>query len=219
MQAGINEALRQQPAAPAGERPTAAQWAALAVICLGALIPLFVRKPAYRIVQQLLNVGILGFWGGTFIDYAMIENVIANGVTASVAALSTIILLIVGFIYPLFNKPSHYCSWICPFGSLQELAGHCCKWKLNISPATAKILDKFRMLLWCVLLCLLWVGWCTNWIDNEIFTAFVVESASWIVIGFAIAFICLSLFVTRPFCRFVCPTGTLLHVELYNKKK
>lgn len=122
----------------------------------------------------------------------------------------TLILLIVGLVYPLFNKPNFYCTWICPFGSLQDLAGKVCKSKWKMSPKLVKNLDSFRQLLWLVLLSLLYIGWGAGWIDYEVFTAFIVESASWIIIVVGGAFVVLSLFVTRPFCRFVCPTGSLL---------
>lgn len=183
---------------------------ALAVILAGAVLPFFIHKPLYRIIQQLLNVGILGFWAGTFIDYSMMIGFMAAKPHISLAFITTLVLLVVGFIYPAIGKPGHYCSWICPFGSLQELTGKVCRKKWKISPRAIKALDHFRQTLWCVLIVLLYAGWATSWIDYEIFTAFIVRSASWIVLVVGLVFVALSLFVNRPFCRFVCPTGTLL---------
>ncbi len=184
--------------------------AALIVILAGAILPLFIKKPVYRLVQQLFNVAVLGFWAGTFIDYAMMLNFFSGAPRMTLSFFITLILLIVGLIYPLFNKPNFYCTWICPFGSLQELAGKVCKKKWKISPSLIKVLDNFRQLLWVVLLTLLFIGWATSWIDYEIFTAFIVESASWSIMAVGGLFILLSLFINRPFCRFVCPTGSLL---------
>lgn len=183
---------------------------ALVVIAAGAILPLFIKKPAYRLVQQLFNVAVLGFWCGTFIDYAMMLKFFSEAPHFTLSFLLTLILLIVGLVYPLFNKPNFYCTWICPFGSLQELAGKLSKKKWKISPKVVKILDNFRQLLWVVLLSLLYIGWGTSWIDYEVFTAFIVESASWIIIAIGGLFILLSIFISRPFCRFVCPTGSLL---------
>ncbi len=189
---------------------SAATIAALIVVLLGAVVPLFVKKPAYRLVQELLNVAVLGFWAGTFIDYAMMLNFFSGAPHMTLSFVVTLILLIVGLVYPLFNKPNFYCTWICPFGSLQELAGKACKKKWKMSPKLIKGLDNFRQLLWVVLLAFLYIGWATSWIDYEVFTAFIVESASWIIIAVGCLFVILSLFITRPFCRFVCPTGSLL---------
>ena len=184
--------------------------AALVVILAGAVLPLFIRKPAYRLVQQLLNVAVLGFWAGTFIDYAMMLNFFSEAPRLTLSFAVTLILLVTGLIYPLFNKPNYYCTWICPFGSLQELAGKVCKTKWKMSPKLVKALDGFRQALWVVLMSFLYIGWASGWIDYEIFTAFIVESASWVIIAVGGLFVVLSLFVTRPFCRFVCPTGSLL---------
>lgn len=196
--------------ASASEPLSAAAIAALVVIVAGCVLPLFIKKPAYRLVQQLLNVAVLGFWAGTFIDYAMMLHFFSEAPRLTLSFVVTLILVVVGLIYPLFNKPNHYCAWICPFGSLQELAGKAYKKKVKLSPKLVKRLDNFRQLLWVVLLALLYAGWATSWIDYEVFTAFIVESASWIIIAVGGAFVVLSLFVSRPFCRFVCPTGSLL---------
>ncbi len=184
--------------------------AALIVILVGSILPLVIKKPAYRLVQQLLNVAVLGFWAGTFIDYAMMLNFFSGAPRMTLSFFITLALLIVGLVYPLFKKPNFYCTWICPFGSLQELAGKVCKKKWKMSPALVKGLDNFRKALWVVLLALLFIGWGTSWIDYEIFTGFIVESASWFIMAIGGLFIILSLFITRPFCRFVCPTGSLL---------
>lgn len=196
--------------AKTSEPISAAAIAALIVIFAGAVLPIFIKKPGYRLVQQLLNVAVLGFWAGTFIDYAMMLNFFSETPRMTLSFLVTILLMVVGLVYPLFGKPNFYCTWICPFGSLQELAGKVCKKKWKMSPKLVKILDNFRQLLWVVLLSFLYIGWATSWIDYEVFTAFIVESASWIVIAVGCVFIMLSLFITRPFCRFVCPTGSLL---------
>ncbi len=184
--------------------------AALIVIIAGAVLPLFIKKPAYRLVQQLINVAVLGFWAGTFIDYGMMLNFFSGAPRMTLSFFITLILLIVGLIYPLFNKPNYYCSWICPFGSLQDIAGKVGKKKWKMSPKLIKVLDNLRQLLWVILLTLLFIGWGTSWIDYEIFTAFIVESASWIIMTVGVLFVLLSLFINRPFCRFVCPTGSLL---------
>ncbi len=184
--------------------------AVLIVVVCGAILPFFIKKPAYRLIQQLLNVAVLGFWTGTFIDYAMMLNFFSGSPRMTLSSIVTLLLLIVGLLYPLFNKPNFYCSWICPFGSLQELAGKVSRTKWKLSPKLIRTLDIFRQTLWVVLLALLFAGWGTSWIDYEIFTAFIVESASWIILVIGSVFIVLSLFISRPFCRFVCPTGSLL---------
>ena len=91
-----------------------------------------------------------------------------------------------------------------------------------MKPKTAKRLDLFRQLLWAVLMLCLWTGVWFDWIDYEPFSAFVFQSASWVVIVIAVVFVSLSTVIIRPYCRFVCPTGSLFKYSqqstLKNKK-
>ena len=182
----------------------------MAVVLAGAVIPLVSKNRHVRTVQQILNAGVLGFWAGTFIDFTNMIDFAASGPRYSMASVTLLVMLIVAFFYPLFGRHAHYCNHICPLGSLQELASHIPTRKIRISPKTSRMLEYLREILFSVLILLLWTGIGTEWINHELFTAFIVESASLAVIITGIAFIILSIFIPRPFCRFVCPTGTLL---------
>ena len=70
-------------------------------------------------------------------------------------------------------------------------------------------LDLFRRILWAVLMVLLVTGAWAAWMNYEIFVAFIIQSASWVVLALAALFMVLAIWVPRPYCRFVCPTGTL----------
>lgn len=217
IKAGLNYAAGLEPSKQQTSHNEIALIAALVVIAMGTILPYFIHNKVYRTIQQLLNVGVLGFWAGTFINYAVMFSFIANGLTASLASVVTLALLAVGYILPLFRQPNRYCSWICPMGSLQGLAGQIFSNKIKLGSNTISFLNILRDTLWGVLLILLWIGVGTQWVDNEIFTAFAVKSASWTVIGVGVFFILLSVVIDRPFCRFVCPTGTMMR-KAYNLK-
>ena len=195
---------------------SAKAMAGLVVVLLAAIVPLFIKDRRYRTGQQILNVVVLGFWCGSFLNYTSIISYMSNGMNI-VALIVPVIMLITAFVYPLFGKKSYYCTQVCPFGSLQELAGKCVGYKVRIKPATAKRLDKFRQILWAMLMLCLWTGVWFDWIDYEPFSAFVFQSASWVVIALAIVFVALSTVVMRPYCRFVCPTGALLKYCQFSK--
>lgn len=205
-------------AAAAAEESHATPWlsgkglAALAVALLGAIVPLFLHSVRYRILQLVLNVVVLGFWCGTFVSYSMLINYLSHGVDVWLS-LVPMLLLVVAFVYPLLGRRNHYCMWICPMGSLQELAGRCVGYKLRLSPSTLKYLERFRNVLWAVLMLLMWSGVCFSWVDYELFSAFVLGSAAWGVVAAASLFVLLSLVVSRPYCRFVCPTGNLFRIS------
>ena len=185
---------------------------ALIAVLLGAVVPLFYNNRRLHLVQLAVNVVVLGLWTGTFVSYTLFLRVFAGGVSLSAigALAAPLLMLIVALIYPLAGRSGHYCANICPFGSAQELAGKLSRRKLRITPRVLKLLSVLRNLLWGVLMALLLTGTCTAWIDYELFTAFLYSSASVWVIVLAALFLVLSVWVPRPYCRFVCPTGALI---------
>ena len=185
---------------------------ALVVVLLGAVVPLFYNNRRLHLVQLAVNVVVLGLWTGTFVSYTLFMRIFAGGVSLSAigAFAAPLLMLIVALIYPLAGRSGHYCANICPFGSAQELAGKLSRRKLRITPRILKLLSVLRNLLWGVLMALLLTGTCTAWIDYELFTAFLYSSASVWVTVLAALFLVLSVWVPRPYCRFVCPTGALV---------
>ena len=185
---------------------------ALIVVLLGAVVPLFYNNRRLHLVQLAVNVVVLGLWTGTFVSYTLFLRIFAGGVSLSAigALAAPLLMLIVALIYPLAGRSGHYCANICPFGSAQELAGKLSRRKLRITPRVLKLLSVLRNLLWGVLMALLLTGTCTAWVDYELFTAFLYSSASVWVMVLAALFLVLSVWVPRPYCRFVCPTGALI---------
>ena len=199
------------------ERTVATGWTlgsivALIAVLLGAIVPLFTNNRRLHLVQLVVNVVVLGLWTGTFVSYTLFLRLFAGGV--SLSAIGTLaaplLMLIVALLYPLAGRSGHYCAHVCPFGSAQELAGKLSRRKLRITPRVLRVLTALRNLLWGVLMALLLTGTCTAWIDYELFTAFIYSSASVWVIVLAVLFLVLSVWVPRPYCRFVCPTGALM---------
>ena len=185
---------------------------ALIAVLLGAVVPLFTNNRRLHLVQLVVNVVVLGLWTGTFVSYTLFLRLFAGGV--SLSAIGTLaaplLMLIVALLYPLAGRSGHYCAHVCPFGSAQELAGKLSRRKLRITPRVLHVLTALRNLLWGVLMALLLTGTCSAWVDYELFTAFIYSSASVWVIVLAVLFLVLSVWVPRPYCRFVCPTGALM---------
>ena len=191
---------------------TLAGIAALIVALLGAIVPLFVKNRRWHYVQLVLNVVVLGLWTGTFVSYTLLMRVFAGGISwQAIGTLAApLVLMAVALLYPLAGRNGHYCAHICPFGSAQELASKLTKRTMRISPRTNTLLSTLRNVLWGVLMGLMLTGTWTAWIDYELFTAFLYTSVSVWVIVVAVVFLVLSVWIPRPYCRFVCPTGCLL---------
>ena len=153
------------------------------------------RTRKFRIVLLLASIGILGFWLGQFISIAKLSAWL-------------VIVLVAGIMAPLFLGKQFYCMYVCPFGACQELVGKVNpKHKLKISPKVAKWLRYLRYVLLVVLGALL----CTSLdisIENfEPFSAFKFQFASLAVLILAGVMLVLSIFINRPWCTFLCPTG------------
>ncbi|MDE7414513.1 MAG: FMN-binding protein [Muribaculaceae bacterium] len=183
-------------------------WIALVVTLAACILPLFVRNKVYHTIQMIANVIVLGFWAGQFLDYSLILKYTSSGFSMPVI-LVAVPMLVAAFIYPMFGHPQHYCNHICPLGSAQQLMGEISGFKFRMSPKLIKGLDWFRRILWAFLMLLLWTDCLVEWMDLELFQAFMFESASWGIIITASVFVALSTVVSRPYCRFVCPTGSL----------
>lgn len=187
-------------------------WCAMAVALLAAVLPLIWKNKIYRRIQEVLNVAVLGFWAGTFVSFGTMLHTLSAGI-ADAAGLLTLALFIIAFIYPLFGHPGYYCANVCPLGSLQELLNASqSKIKIKLSKKAVQVLTMARYLLWGVLMVLLWTGVLTAWINYELFSAFMVSKAAWFMIVFGIIIVIISVLMPRPYCRFICPTGTLLRV-------
>ncbi len=220
MQRGLQYAKNQQPQEAEAVLATfdcsIKNIIGLIVVLMAAILPLFIKDKRYHLCQMVLNVVVLGFWCGAFLSYTSLIGYMAHGINV-LAVIIPVIMFVTAFIYPLFGKKAYYCTHVCPFGSLQQVAGKCVKYKVKMSQKTVKRLDLFRQVLWAALMLCIWSGVWADWTDYEPFSAFIFQSASWIVIVLAVAFVLLSFVVTRPYCRFVCPMGTLLKLSQTSK--
>ena len=179
------------------------------VILCGTIIPFFGKNRIVRTIQLCMNVIVLGFWSGSFLSLSLFVNFLSNGINVW-HSIIPITLLIVAFIMPLFGKKSHYCTWICPMGSCQEIVGKIVPYKIKMKANTIQTLDNFREHLWVIIMLVMWLGVGFELLDYELFSAFIFKQISIpLLIVFGI-FIILSSIIQRPYCRFICPTGSIL---------
>lgn len=216
-------ALAAAPDRPAPPRPPARprdrrKAAALLVLASAAALPVFARSRSYRTLQLSLDVAVLGFWNGTFLSTASLVGWAAEGLPPDPGELcAALLMLAMAFLWPLAGRPSHYCLWACPFGAAQELAGRLFARRSRLPPALVRRLEAFRRGLWAALVLLsLCAGW-SQWMEWELFAAFAWRTVPVLMLSAASVFVALSAFVHRPYCRFVCPTGTLLKLSESNQ--
>ncbi len=195
-------------------RPTAA---ILAVLLLAAVVPLCTKSRRWRTVQLWLDVAVLGCWTGSFLSTARLLGWAGSGLPGGVLEWTTALLLLsMAFLYPVFGRTSHYCLHVCPFGAAQELAGRLPVRKWRMPSSLARRLTALRRGLWAALMLAAWCAGWSRWTEWELFGAFAFLAVPPLVLAFALVFVALAAFVPRPYCRFVCPTGTLFKLSEAN---
>jgi hypothetical protein len=187
-------------------------WLGIAVVMLAGVSSIwFRRKRRLRTVQLLLNVIVLGFVCGTMLSMARILGWAAHGgwwVTQSVE------LVMAGWIvvWVCMGRGQSYCTSVCPFGSLQELAGRATGRTVSLPRGLVRWLRLFRSVLLFMLLLLVFAGGAASLFGFEPFSAFQIAQAAPVTLWVAGLFAAASLVVRRPWCRYACPTGALLQL-------
>lgn len=195
--------------------PSAATVAALAVLVAAAVLPLFprTRGKGWRTALLVLDVAVLGVWNGLFLSLDRLLGWAASGLPGTPAdAAAALLLLAMGFLYPLAGKSSHYCLHVCPFGACQELAARLPVKRVAVPPGVARALSWARRGLWAGIMLSLWCALAAPWTGWELFGAFAWRAVPPLVAALAVGAVAVSAFVPRAYCRFACPTGTLLKI-------
>ena len=215
VQRGAAFAAKTKAADASSERMSMKDIAALIIVVLGMVVPLKWHGRKVRIALQAANVVVLGLWCGTFLSFDKLLGMFSGGLAWS-AGMAVALMAVAAFVYPLFGKKNYYCSHVCPCGALQDLAGRCSTRKLKMSGRVVKWLTNLRLALFAILTLLMLAGVWSEWTGYELFTAFIFRSAPIGVIIATVVMAVLAVFVPRPYCRFVCPTGTLLKMSQGN---
>ncbi len=173
----------------------------------------FPQKTAkFRILHLVLLVLILGFIGGSALSFESFKNWLISGNIALVP----IVILCAALILPIIPGRNFYCSFVCPFGAFQELFGRIPLPKKSFSPKFMKGVTVFKAVLLVLVYAIMISGLISDFTLFEPFSAFKFEVASLPSLIIAALFLIISLFISRPWCRFFCPTGTLL--SMFAKK-
>lgn len=180
----------------------------LLTLLSGLMISFYIKTKQARTLQLVLNIIVLGCWTGNFVSISKIAGFLSQG-WSGVITLIPLIFICIAFLFPLFGKKGYYCAWVCPLGSLQEVAGKT-PWKFKMPPRLVKNLDRFREILWLLLLFVMWLGVGFELLNYELFAFFLFQHAGIGIVIVGIVFTLLSTVINRPYCRFVCPTGSIL---------
>lgn len=220
--ANMQAALAAYTARNAGADDTAAPDALTVGLVAGMLLLGLVAALRFRgnsrvrVVILVLNVGMLGFWCGQFLSFNLLHSWAIGGVKWQVG-LPALLILGVAVAMSLLGHKKYYCTWVCPYGSLQELAWRLPLPKVHVSPSAYRWMSRLRFGVLMLLLLLLWSGFGFGLLAYEPFSAFLLLNAAPAVIVLAAVFVVAGIFIPRPWCRMACPLGTLLDLMEQDK--
>lgn len=169
-----------------------------------------------RYVTLLLSIAILGFWTNSLLSLALFYNWMTNGISLAIQ-LPLLIIAVLAILLPLFTKKSFYCQYLCPFGAAQEFVGVIGQKAKGKRQKTSSVKSKvfnffvvFRKVILLVLLLIVALGVGLDLSVVEPFPIFNYQSIGFGVAIFAAVIIVASVFIKKPWCNYLCPTGTLL---------
>lgn len=182
-----------------------------------ALILFVLKKFKIRYLVLLFSLAVLGFYfGGCPCPMGFIEKIFLNQVGSSVF-IATVVLLSVITLITLF-KGRIFCGWVCPHGALQEFL-YQKKIAIKISPNIDK---KLKYLKYLVLILVVFLAIATGegvLCKFEPFKSIYNLSAAGIGLVLVILTLVSSLFIYRPWCRYICPFGAYLGIVSFVREK
>ena len=164
-----------------------------------------------RLITLLLSILILGFWRNASMSLLKFYSWLTIGISWPLEW-ALIVVFALAVLLPLFTSKAFYCTYLCPMGALQELAGKACKKKLALPKTVTTVLLVVRKMFLLTLLILLSLGVSLDLAFVEPFSVFSVKSITLFSIVFAAVVLIVSLFINRAWCRFLCPTGLLFEL-------
>ncbi len=195
-----------------------ARQISILIVTILAAICFFTPKKTntLRTITLLLSIAILGFWTNSLLSLALFYNWITNGISLTIQ-LPLLIMAVLAILLPLFTKKSFYCQYLCPFGAAQEFVGvigqKAKDKRQQTSSVKSKVFNFFSVLRKLILLTLLIIVALGVGLDLSVvepFPIFNYQSIGFGVAIFAAVIIVASVFIKKPWCNYLCPTGTLL---------
>lgn len=172
---------------------------------VGALLYLSKQKQAQRpfLFLSLLLTGF--FLGGCPEPMGAVYFLIARKETMlGIAAFLFVVPLVLTLVWGRF-----FCGWICPAGAVQEFV-HLEKIGVRLPVRSDRVLKRFKAILLIIAGYFTWRTGVNIWGHYEPFKALFNFQGEPLVLFFLGITLLSSLFVERPFCRYVCPLGAIL---------
>ncbi len=189
----------------------ARDYGSLAVLLFAGFVGFSKRGKTkfFRICLQVLLVGYLGLMNGDILSQALFAGWAQSGVPwerAPILALLSLAALLV----PMATGKAFYCHQLCPHGAAQQWMRKFRKKPVRLPKGLDGILKYVPVGLLVLVVFLAFTASAHTVAILEPFDAYVWEVAGGITIAIALISLVASAFVPMAYCRYGCPTGTVL---------
>lgn len=198
---------------------TSIDWLKTSAVALTLLFGFIVAR-RYRSVKwlrallHLANVAILGYWTGQYLSLSLLRGWASQGIDPALS-LPLLLILAIVLVFPFFGRRRHYCTWVCPYGSAQELASMLPLPKVRCPQPVYKWMRRVRLVFFSLLMLLLWtnLGNELGILDYEPFALFSPTAAPLAAVVLSALFLLSYCFIPHLWCRSVCPLGQLIDLS------
>lgn len=172
----------------------------------------FVRWPRGRWVRsvwQLILIAGFGLWLGDLLSIALLAGWSRQGIASTTAP---VLLLLVGvsLLTPWTTRQQIYCHQLCPHGAAQEWLGKFRRCHVSLGHRWSRWLGFVPGILLIVgfALAVFWPQF--DLASLEPFDGWILKTGAAASFTLLIGSLLVSIFIPQGYCRFGCPTGTLL---------
>lgn len=180
--------------------------AVLVFALFSCFFPAKFRK--FRTILLVLSVVFMGVLGGKALSLALFNGWLRSGVSSWMW--DSFLIAGAAVFVPFFTGRNFYCSTLCPVGALQELICKIPLKKYRLPKKASNILLIFKPVYLLFLFGLMLLGTVEDLSIFEPFSAFQFKAAGGATLIVAGLIVLTSLFISKPWCRYFCPTGELI---------
>lgn len=193
----------------------------LATVAWILLVGVFVyfkiqRRRFWRTLWLIGTLLILGVWAGNLLSMSLLVGWSSAGTAATIAP-GLALLCMVALLAPPLAKANPYCSHLCPHGAVQQILrprgitdSKRRRWQWKPSPRLQRLLKWIPGATLVIGYLLVLLRPQTDLASWEPFHAYLFPIASVATLILFVVSVAASAFVPMAYCRFGCPTGSLL---------
>lgn len=184
-----------------------------AVLAAGLWLTFTKREGRHRWRKwfQWIVLGYVGFVNGDLLAQSLFAGWAKSGIGWRMAP-GLALLAAAALVVPWLAKRPVYCHQICPHGAAQEIIGRMVppRWRLRVPASLDRGLRRLPGLLLAFVLVVVMLPLDFELAGLEPFDAYIFRTAGAATIAIAIVGLVASAFVPKAYCKYGCPTGTLL---------